>query len=120
LCLAIDWVAACFAFLLEKKEHWRLVWWLFLQRFCYRQVMYYVMSKSVAVAARATTGGWGKLDRKATVEAQPSAYRGQSSEVTVQIRTGSSSDRVLIRGPEIRGPSAEVRRDGQDVLALIF
>ena len=71
LFLAIDWVAACFAFLLEKKERWRLLWWLFLQRFCYRQVMYYVMIKSVAVAARGTTVGWGKLDRKATVEAQP-------------------------------------------------
>jgi cellulose synthase/poly-beta-1,6-N-acetylglucosamine synthase-like glycosyltransferase/peptidoglycan/xylan/chitin deacetylase (PgdA/CDA1 family)/spore germination protein YaaH len=71
LFLAIDWVSASFAFLLEKKEHWRLLWWLFLQRFCYRQVMYYVMIKSVAVAARGTTVGWGKLDRKATVEAQP-------------------------------------------------
>jgi hypothetical protein len=71
LFLAIDWVAAAFAFLLEKKEHWRLLWWLFLQRFCYRQVMYYVMIKSVAVAARGSTVGWGKLDRKATVEAQP-------------------------------------------------
>ena len=71
LFLAIDWVAACFAFLLEKKEHWRLLWWLFLQRFCYRQVMYYVMIKSVAVAARGSTVGWGKLERKATVEAQP-------------------------------------------------
>jgi peptidoglycan-N-acetylglucosamine deacetylase len=70
LFLAIDWVAACFAFILEKKEHWRLLWWLFLQRFCYRQVMYYVMIKSVAVAIRGATVGWGKLDRKATVEVQ--------------------------------------------------
>ena len=69
--LAIDWVAACFAFLLEKKEQWRLLWWLFLQRFCYRQVMYYVMIKSVAVATRGAAVGWGKLDRKATAEAQP-------------------------------------------------
>ncbi|MEP6820165.1 MAG: glycosyltransferase [bacterium] len=70
LFLAIDWVAASFAFLLEKKEHWQLLWWLFPQRFCYRQVMYYVMIKSVAVAARGSTVGWGKLDRKATAEAQ--------------------------------------------------
>jgi peptidoglycan-N-acetylglucosamine deacetylase len=70
LFLAIDWIAAGFAFLLEKKERWRLLWWLFLQRFCYRQVMYYVMIKSVAVAVRGTTVGWGKLDRKATVEVQ--------------------------------------------------
>jgi cellulose synthase/poly-beta-1,6-N-acetylglucosamine synthase-like glycosyltransferase/peptidoglycan/xylan/chitin deacetylase (PgdA/CDA1 family)/spore germination protein YaaH len=70
LFLAIDWVTACFAFMLEKKENWRLLWWLFLQRFCYRQVMYYVMIKSVAVATRGAAVGWGKLDRKATVEAQ--------------------------------------------------
>jgi cellulose synthase/poly-beta-1,6-N-acetylglucosamine synthase-like glycosyltransferase/peptidoglycan/xylan/chitin deacetylase (PgdA/CDA1 family) len=70
LFLAIDWVAAGFAFVLEKKERWRLLWWLFLQRFCYRQVMYYVMIKSVAVALRGATVGWGKLERKATVEVQ--------------------------------------------------
>jgi cellulose synthase/poly-beta-1,6-N-acetylglucosamine synthase-like glycosyltransferase/peptidoglycan/xylan/chitin deacetylase (PgdA/CDA1 family)/spore germination protein YaaH len=70
LFLAIDCAAACFAFLLEKKERWRLLWWLFLQRFCYRQIMYYVMIKSVAVAIRGTTVGWGKLERKATAEAQ--------------------------------------------------
>jgi cellulose synthase/poly-beta-1,6-N-acetylglucosamine synthase-like glycosyltransferase/peptidoglycan/xylan/chitin deacetylase (PgdA/CDA1 family) len=70
LFLAIDWLAACFAFILEKKEQWRLLWWLFLQRFCYRQVMYYVMIKSVAVATRGRTVGWGKLERKATAEAQ--------------------------------------------------
>ena len=52
LFLAVDWCAAGFAFLLERKEHWRLLWWLFLQRFCYRQVMYYVMVKSVATAIR--------------------------------------------------------------------
>jgi len=71
LFLAIDWTAACFAFLLEKRERWRLLWWLFLQRFCYRQVMYYVMIKSVAMAVRGAVVGWGKLERKATAEAQP-------------------------------------------------
>jgi len=30
-------------------------------------VMYYVMVKSVAAAARGAIVGWGKLDRKATV-----------------------------------------------------
>jgi cellulose synthase/poly-beta-1,6-N-acetylglucosamine synthase-like glycosyltransferase/peptidoglycan/xylan/chitin deacetylase (PgdA/CDA1 family)/spore germination protein YaaH len=71
LFLTLDWLAASFAFLLEKKEHWRLLWWLFLQRFCYRQVMYYVMIKSVATAVRGAVVGWGKLERKATVGAQP-------------------------------------------------
>lgn len=69
--LAVDWCAAGFAFMLERKERWRLLWWLFLQRFCYRQVMYYVMVKSVATAVRGAVVGWGKLERKATVEVQP-------------------------------------------------
>lgn len=71
LFLAIDWTAAGFAFLLERRERWSLLWWLFLQRFCYRQVMYYVMIKSVAVALRGPIVGWGKLERKATAEAGP-------------------------------------------------
>jgi len=71
LFLTIDWLSACFAFILERQEHWRLLWWIFLQRFCYRQVMYYVMIKSVATAVRGAVVGWGKLERKATVEAQP-------------------------------------------------
>jgi peptidoglycan-N-acetylglucosamine deacetylase len=71
LFLAIDWFAACFAFLLEKRERLSLLWWLFPQRFCYRQVMYYVMMKSVASAMRGALVGWGKLERKATAEARP-------------------------------------------------
>lgn len=71
LFLTIDWLSACFAFFLERRERWSLLWWIFLQRFCYRQVMYYVMIKSVAVAVRGAMVGWGKLERKATVEAQP-------------------------------------------------
>jgi cellulose synthase/poly-beta-1,6-N-acetylglucosamine synthase-like glycosyltransferase/peptidoglycan/xylan/chitin deacetylase (PgdA/CDA1 family)/spore germination protein YaaH len=69
LFLAIDWVSAGFAFLLERRERWSLLWWLFLQRFCYRQVMYYVMIKSVAMAIRGPVVGWGKLERKASVAA---------------------------------------------------
>jgi cellulose synthase/poly-beta-1,6-N-acetylglucosamine synthase-like glycosyltransferase/peptidoglycan/xylan/chitin deacetylase (PgdA/CDA1 family)/spore germination protein YaaH len=70
LFLTVDWCAAGFAFVLERKERWSLLWWLFLQRFCYRQVMYYVMVKSVATAVRGAVVGWGKLERKATVEAR--------------------------------------------------
>lgn len=33
-------------------------------------MMYYVMIKSVATAARGTLVGWGKLERKATVNAE--------------------------------------------------
>jgi len=33
-------------------------------------VMYYVMFKSVAMALRGAVVGWGKLERKATVQSQ--------------------------------------------------
>jgi len=68
LFLAVEWLAASLAFLLEKREQWSLLWWLFLQRFFYRQVMYYVMIRSVLTAIKGVVVGWGKLERKATVE----------------------------------------------------
>jgi hypothetical protein len=67
LFLVVDTLAAAFAFLLEKREQWSLLWWLFFQRFCYRQVMYYVMARSVLTAIKGVVVGWGKLERKATV-----------------------------------------------------
>lgn len=71
LFLAVDWLASAFAFMLERRERLSLLWWLFLQRFCYRQIMYYVMIKSVVTAVRGALVGWGKLARKATVQARP-------------------------------------------------
>lgn len=66
----IDWLGAYLAFSLEKSEQKKLLWWLFLQRFGYRQVMYWVMCKSVLTAFRGVIVSWGKIERKATVEAQ--------------------------------------------------
>ena len=63
------------AFALEQRENWRLLWWLVPQRIGYRQIMYYVLSKSVATAAKGHFVGWGKLDRKATVGAAVAAQR---------------------------------------------
>jgi cellulose synthase/poly-beta-1,6-N-acetylglucosamine synthase-like glycosyltransferase/peptidoglycan/xylan/chitin deacetylase (PgdA/CDA1 family)/spore germination protein YaaH len=70
LFLAVDWVGAFMAFLMERTEQKKLLWWLFIQRFGYRQVMYWVMVKSVFTAIRGAIVGWGKLERKATVEAR--------------------------------------------------
>jgi len=67
LFLVVDWLGAALAFALEKGEDWNLLWWLGLQRFGYRQVMYWVMVRSVLSAARGALVGWGKLERKATV-----------------------------------------------------
>jgi cellulose synthase/poly-beta-1,6-N-acetylglucosamine synthase-like glycosyltransferase/peptidoglycan/xylan/chitin deacetylase (PgdA/CDA1 family)/spore germination protein YaaH len=70
LFLAVDWFGALVAFLMEKSEDKRLLVWLLIQRFGYRQVMYWVMVKSVYTAIHGAVVGWGKLERKATVEAR--------------------------------------------------
>jgi len=63
----VDLAAAAFGFLMEKGEDWRLLWWLVLQRFGYRQLMYYVVVRSIIVALRGPFVGWGKLERMGTV-----------------------------------------------------
>jgi cellulose synthase/poly-beta-1,6-N-acetylglucosamine synthase-like glycosyltransferase/peptidoglycan/xylan/chitin deacetylase (PgdA/CDA1 family)/spore germination protein YaaH len=67
LFLVVDLLGAAFAFGLEKREQSSLLWRLPIQRFGYRQVIYYVMVKSVLTAIRGSIVGWGKLERKATV-----------------------------------------------------
>ena len=65
----VDLTAGFLAFALERTENWRLVMWLPFQRFGYRQLMYYVVLKSVAAAVTGLVVGWGKQERKATVAA---------------------------------------------------
>jgi len=52
LFFTLDLLATFVAFLLERKEDWRLLIWLMLQRFLYRQLMYYVAIKSTLTAIR--------------------------------------------------------------------
>jgi cellulose synthase/poly-beta-1,6-N-acetylglucosamine synthase-like glycosyltransferase/peptidoglycan/xylan/chitin deacetylase (PgdA/CDA1 family) len=66
--LLVDWAAAMIAFLMEAREEKQLTWLIFIQRFAYRQIMYWVVVKSFAAAIRGHVVGWGKLERKATVE----------------------------------------------------
>lgn len=65
--LLVDWLAAVLAFVLEPDEETQLTWLVFLQRFAYRQVMYWVVVRSFAAALSGRLVGWGKLDRQATV-----------------------------------------------------
>jgi peptidoglycan-N-acetylglucosamine deacetylase len=66
--LVVDWLAAVLAFLMEGDEDKQLTWLIFLQRFAYRQVTYWVVVRSFGAALSGRLVGWGKLDRKATVE----------------------------------------------------
>ena len=62
----IDLSAGALGMALERKAPWRDLIWLPVQRFGYRQLMYYVVVKSVISAIRGYRVGWGKLERRAT------------------------------------------------------
>jgi cellulose synthase/poly-beta-1,6-N-acetylglucosamine synthase-like glycosyltransferase/peptidoglycan/xylan/chitin deacetylase (PgdA/CDA1 family)/spore germination protein YaaH len=65
--LAVDWLAAVIALMMEQGEERWLSWLVLLQRFAYRQVMYWVVVQAVMAALKGRTRTWGKLERKGTV-----------------------------------------------------
>lgn len=66
--MAADILAGLVAFLLEPREDKRLLVWLVLQRFFYRQLMYVVTLRTLVASLRGREMGWSKLERKATVD----------------------------------------------------
>ena len=66
----VEMLGALVAFRLDREDV-RLIPWLPLQRFAYRQLMYYVILKSIRYALSGKRVGWGKFERKGTVR-QPS------------------------------------------------
>jgi cellulose synthase/poly-beta-1,6-N-acetylglucosamine synthase-like glycosyltransferase/spore germination protein YaaH/peptidoglycan/xylan/chitin deacetylase (PgdA/CDA1 family) len=62
----LDLSAGALGMALERKAPWKDLIWLPIQRFGYRQLMYYVVVKSVVTAIRGYRVGWGKLERRAT------------------------------------------------------
>ena len=71
---AVEVAGAALAFRLDKEDK-KLLVWLLLQRFVYRQLMYYVIVKSLIFAVRGSLVGWGKLERKGTVQQPVEAAR---------------------------------------------
>jgi hypothetical protein len=51
---------------LERRAPWGDLVWMPVQRFGYRQLMYYVVVKSLDAALHGVRVGWGKLERRAT------------------------------------------------------
>ena len=62
----LDLSAGALGMALERRAPWKDLVWLPVQRFGYRQLMYYVVVKSVVTAIRGYRVGWGKLERRAT------------------------------------------------------
>jgi cellulose synthase/poly-beta-1,6-N-acetylglucosamine synthase-like glycosyltransferase len=65
--LAVDWLAGIAALLMEPGEERGLSWLVLLQRFVYRQVLYWAVIRAVVAAAQGRARGWGTLVRKGTV-----------------------------------------------------
>jgi peptidoglycan-N-acetylglucosamine deacetylase len=63
----VELVGSAVAFRLDREDN-RVLVWLFWQRFLYRQLMYAVLLKSLKTALSGMRAGWGKLERKGTVE----------------------------------------------------
>jgi cellulose synthase/poly-beta-1,6-N-acetylglucosamine synthase-like glycosyltransferase/peptidoglycan/xylan/chitin deacetylase (PgdA/CDA1 family) len=61
----LELLGGTIAILLDREKK-RLLWWLFWQRFIYRQVMYAVVWRSLRTAVIGRHAGWGKLERKNT------------------------------------------------------
>jgi GH18 family chitinase/cellulose synthase/poly-beta-1,6-N-acetylglucosamine synthase-like glycosyltransferase/peptidoglycan/xylan/chitin deacetylase (PgdA/CDA1 family) len=68
LMAAAELVGAALALWMDRSASWHLLPWLFVQRLCYRQLMYYVMLKSLFSAVLGSAVGWNKLDRRGTAQ----------------------------------------------------
>ena len=62
----VELAAALIAFRLDR-ERMRDLWWLFWQRFVYRQTLYYVLWQAMVSALKGRRRGWGKLQRTGSV-----------------------------------------------------
>jgi hypothetical protein len=63
----IDVAGAALAFTFEKENHLKLIWML-PQRLIYRQMMYYILIKSINKAIKGELQGWGALKRTGRVK----------------------------------------------------
>jgi cellulose synthase/poly-beta-1,6-N-acetylglucosamine synthase-like glycosyltransferase len=76
--MLIDFLTCIVAFTLERHEDWSLLWPLLLQRFYYRQMMYYVLFRSLMGAVQGRSVGWRGVEPEvpaAPVERVPAAAR---------------------------------------------
>jgi len=66
--LLVDLGSATLALMMERREKLKLAPLLVLQRFGYRQLMYWVVLKALFTAVIGPLVSWGNLDRKSTVK----------------------------------------------------
>lgn len=66
LFLLVDVLISVLAFFFEKEKPGKLIW-LIPQRFAYRQLMYYILFKSLVRAIKGENQGWGVLKRTGNI-----------------------------------------------------
>jgi hypothetical protein len=66
----IDSLSFFIAARIDRESGWQ-IGWLFLQRFFYRQFMYYIIVRALWLALRGGIARWGKLPRKDTAVLAP-------------------------------------------------
>jgi cellulose synthase/poly-beta-1,6-N-acetylglucosamine synthase-like glycosyltransferase len=66
--ILIDMIVAVIAFKMEKEDYRKLIY-IIPQRFVWRQLMYYILFKSLRRAVKGQHSGWGNLKRTGNVKA---------------------------------------------------
>jgi cellulose synthase/poly-beta-1,6-N-acetylglucosamine synthase-like glycosyltransferase/peptidoglycan/xylan/chitin deacetylase (PgdA/CDA1 family)/spore germination protein YaaH len=70
----IDFLVAIIAFRMEREDYKKLVY-IIPQRFIWRQLMYYVLFKSIRKALKGELSGWGVLKRTGSVSVKEKAAK---------------------------------------------
>jgi poly-beta-1,6 N-acetyl-D-glucosamine synthase len=65
--MAVDILVSVIAFAFEGERFSKLIW-LIPQRFVYRQLMYFILFKSISKAIKGESQGWGVLNRTGNVK----------------------------------------------------
>ena len=64
--IVVDFLVGIIAFWMEKEDYKKL-WYIIPQRFIWRQLMYYILIKSVRKALKGELSGWGTVKRTGNV-----------------------------------------------------
>jgi hypothetical protein len=77
--LMVDFLVGIIAFRMEKEKYYKLLY-LIPQRFIWRQLMYYILFKSIRKALKGELGTWGVLKRTGNVKMKKGELIGDSHE----------------------------------------
>ena len=72
--ILIDMIVAVIAFKMEKEDYRKLIY-IIPQRFVWRQLMYYILFKSLRRALKGQHSGWGNLKRTGNVKMEDQATK---------------------------------------------